>query len=401
MSANPIATWQIPRRLSGGLREAASQMPCVVLQGPRQSGKTTLARATFPGYRYETLENPGVRRFATDDPKAFLEQFSAVPGVILDEIQRVPELFSWLQGIVDDDPRPGRFILTGSENYLLTHRVGQSLAGRVRLLRLLPFGLDELPEPLREWDLDRAIWRGQFPRVVAGGVPPEDWLPDYMETYLERDVRSLREIGDLASFHRFLTMCASRTGQILNMQALAADCGISGPTAKSWLSVLEAGFAIFLLRPWHVNYGKRLVKSPKLYFWDTGLACSLLGLRTPQAVAGNAIRGALFETFMISEIHKSILHAGRHADLHYWRDSQGHELDLLIPDGAGGHRAVEIKSGSTLQPGWFDGLSRWNALTGSDPATNLLIHGGDGQERRSKGEVVGWTCMAEWLGSMT
>ena len=376
-------------------------MPCIVLQGPRQSGKTTLARSTFPEYRYESLENPVVRRFATDDPKAFLDQFKAEKGVILDEIQRVPDLFSWLQGIVDDDPRPGRFILTGSENYLLTHRVGQSLAGRVRLLRLLPFGLEELPESVREPELDRALWRGMFPRVVAGGISPTDWLPDYIETYLERDVRSLREIGDLASFHRFLTACASRTGQILNLQALACDCGISGPTAKAWLSILEAGFAIFLLRPWHVNFGKRLVKSPKLYFWDTGLVCSLLGLRTAQALANNSIRGALYETFVISEIQKAYLHTGRSIDLHYWRDSQGHEVDLLIPNGTGGQRAVEIKSGTTVQSDWFKSMEQWNQLSGSDPKTNLLIHGGEGHQHRSKGEVVGWSSLGRWLAQST
>jgi uncharacterized protein len=368
-------------------------MPCVVLQGPRQSGKTTLARRAFPDHAYISLENPDQRRFANEDPRGFLDTVSREPGAILDEIQRVPELFSWLQERIDQAPHPGRYILTGSQNYLVSERVSQSLAGRVRLLRLMPFGWAEVPDAMRPRSSDEALVSGLFPRIVAGGASASTWLPDYVETYLERDVRSLQSVGDLNAFHRFLQLCAGRSGQLLNLHSLAADAGVSAPTAKAWLSVLEAGFAVHQLLPWHVNLGKRLTKTPKLYFWDTGLACALLGIRSASDLASHPLRGALFETFVVSEFHKTWLHRGAPPDFHFWRDAHGMEIDLLLPS-QGRTRPVEIKAGKTVQSEWLRVLGSWTELAGDRAAEPLVIYGGDERQKRSGAEVVGWTHLA-------
>ena len=263
----------------------------------------------------------------------------------------------------------------------------------MRLLRLMPFGWTEIPDEMRPESVDEALATGLFPRIVAGGASASTWLPDHVETYLERDVRSLRSAGDQGAFHRFLQLCAGRSGQLLNLQSLAADAGVSGPTAKAWLSVLEAGFAVHVLRPCHVNLGKRLAKTPKLYFWDTGLACSLLGIRRAADLASHPLRGALFETFVVSEFHKVWLHGGVAPDFHFWQDAHGAEVDVLLP-ARGRTRPVEIKAGKTVQSEWLRVLESWTALAGERADEPLVIYGGDERQPRSRAQVIGWPHLA-------
>lgn len=376
------------RHLARHLSRDAGYYPIVTLTGPRQSGKTTLARACFPDYRYVSLEDFDQREFAVEDPRGFLAQNAH--SVIIDEAQRAPDLFSYLQTAVDEDDTPGRFILTGSQNMLLMERISQSLAGRSSVLHLLPFSRSELeqgPAPdtghpgalfsnkKSRLDCWKTIRSGFYPRIHERGIPPEIWLNDYLRTYVERDVRSLVNVGDQETFERFLRLCAGRTGQLLNFAALGADCGIAADTARRWISVLKTSFLVFLLRPHHENFSKRIIKSPKLYFYDTGLACALLGIRTDEQLFTHPARGALFENLIISEVVKAYTHDRREAPVSFWRDQTGHEIDLLIEEG-GQLYPVEIKSGATIKKSHLEGLQRWNRLTGNPVEHSCLIHGG-------------------------
>ncbi|GAB6062548.1 ATP-binding protein [Deferrisoma palaeochoriense] len=401
----------IPRTLASKLVRAAQTFPVVSVTGPRQSGKTTLVRATFPEHAYVSLELPDQRTFAIEDPRGFLAQFSG--PVILDEVQRAPELFSYIQVLVDEDPRTtGRFVLTGSHNFLLLERISQTLAGRCAVLHLLPFSLAELlgAEPLsfdtlgREVPANRlptpprglfeTLYTGFYPRIHATGVDPRDWLASYYQTYIERDVRTVVNVGDLETFGRFLRLCAGRTGQLLNLSALASDAGVTHSTARRWISVLEASFLVALLRPHHENFGKRLIKSPKLYFLDTGLLCYLLQIRSPEELFHRAERGAVFESFVVSEFLKAFLHRGESPSLYYWRDTAGHEIDLLVD--LGRHRIpVEIKSGQTVTPEYFSNLRYWQTLSGHPDGPAALFYGGDQAFRRSGVVVLPWFGVAE------
>lgn len=394
----------IRRALAPVLRKAATRYPVVTVTGPRQSGKTTLVRAVFPRHAYVSLEAPDERAFALEDPRGFLAQFNR--PVVLDEVQRTPELFSYIQTIVDERDRPGQFILTGSQNFLLLERVAQSLAGRCAVLHLLPFSQAELdgrrsspparlvgPAPRRlarpPADWTAALHAGFYPRIHDKRLPPQDWLGNYVQTYVERDVRQLLAVGDLETFHRFVRLCAGRSGQILNLSGLGADCGISHMTAHRWLSVLEASFVVTLLRPYHRNFGKRLIKNPKLHFLDSGLLCFLLQIRAPADLAGHASRGAVFESYVVSELVKNFANRGEPPRLFFWRDSQGHEIDLLV-ELDNGLLPIEIKSGQTVAEDAFANLHFWRGLAGATAKGAVLVYGGTRAYRRSGVNVVPW-----------
>lgn len=395
----------IKRSLEKKLKKAARQYPVITLTGPRQSGKTTLARSTFPGYDYVSLEDLEVRSFAREDPRGFLGQFKN--NVILDEVQRTPDLFSYIQTIVDSEDRPGRFILTGSQNFLLLSNISQTLAGRCAIFHLLPFSLDELratsslpvTEIGRKWsdrlqspdeDLSSYLFKGFYPRIHDKDLDPQDWLKNYYQTYIERDVRDIVNVGDLESFRRFTALCAGRTGQLLNYSALASDCGITHTTARRWLSVLEASFIIVLLKPHYQNFRKRLVKTSKLYFLDTGLLCLLLRIHKPEELSFHAARGAIFESFVISELVKRKHHGKLDVEYSFWRDSTGHEVDCIIEYG-NSLVPVEIKSGLTVNQDYFKGLSYWLKLAkdrNEHPAA--IIYGGDNTMVRNGVHIYAW-----------
>jgi len=391
----------IQRTLRKQVIDAASHYPVVTVTGPRQSGKTTLARMTFPDLPYVSLETPSEREFAGDDPVGFLARFP--DGAIFDEIQRAPDLLSYLQGIVDEDPTPGRFVLTGSQNLTLMEGVSQSLAGRTALLELLPLELAEI----RRFgdatpDLSAILWRGGYPRIHDRGLPAAQWLSDYTATYLERDVRSLLAVGDIGAFHTFLRMCAGRVGQLLNLSSLAADCGVSQPTARHWLSTLEASFIVFRLQPFHANLGKRLTKRPKLYFHDSGLAANLLGIEEPGQLANHPLRGAMFEGWVVSEIVKWHRHRGLRPEISFYRERDRLEVDLVIENGAD-LTLIEAKAGRTPASDYFTAITalseqieargdgRWQIKR------RLVVYGGEESQRRSRGELVSWGELPESL----
>jgi predicted AAA+ superfamily ATPase len=392
----------IERLLQPRLLDLATRYPVLTLTGPRQSGKTTLSRMAFPHLPYVSLENPAQREFAQEDPVAFLARYGE--GAVIDEVQRVPQIFSYLQGMVDEDPRPGRFLLTGSQNLTLVDAVTQSLAGRTTLTELLPLSLEEtrrFPNP--PTDLDMLLWQGGYPRIYERSLPAHEWLTDYIATYVERDVRQLIKVGDLLLFQTFLRLCAGRTGQILNLSSLANDCGISQPTARSWLSVLEASYIVFRLPPFFANLGKRLIKSPKLYFYDSGLAATLLNVESPGQLESHPLRGALFETWVVAEIAKAHLHRGHRPRLSFYRDSGGLEIDLVLERGTD-LVLVEVKSAQTPSGRYFDTFERLTAALGGQEAPHIarqvVVYGGDESQTRSRGELLAWRDLDvfDWTG---
>lgn len=378
----------IPRNAESTLREHAKGYPVIAITGPRQSGKTTLARAVFADRPYVSLENPAAREFAETDPQGFFKQYA--DGAVIDEAQRCPTLFQTMQGIVDDALKPGHFIVTGSQQFGLLTGISQTLAGRVAMHQLLPFSAAELRRVERlPDDLDTALFNGAYPPVYDRDLDPSGWYANYVQTYLERDVRQLINVRDLTQFQRFLRLCAGRSGQLLNQSALGEETGVSHNTVRDWLSVLEASFIIHRLPPYHRNFNKRLVKTPKLYFYDTGLLTWLLGIEDARQIRTHPLRGALFETWVVSEFAKKRLNTGRPPHLSFWRDRSGHEVDLLLPEGAS-VRPVEIKSGATLQRDAWRGLARWQDLAGSEAGRPLLVYGGDESQTRSDADVLSW-----------
>ena len=379
----------IERDLTPRLLAAAKAFPAVTLTGPRQSGKSTLCRALFPGHPYANLESPDVRRFANADPNAFLAQFPY--GAVIDEVQRAPELASYLQPIVDADPRPGRWILTGSQNLALLESVSQSLAGRSAVLHLLPLSYAEIARfHNAPRTLDEILFTGGYPRIYDQRIPATDWLSAYVATYIERDVRSISNVGDLVTFQRFVELCAGRTSQLVNYSSLATDAGVSQPTAKAWLSILEASFIVFRLPPWSGNLRKRLVKMPKMHFYDTGLACWLLGVRSPDQLRTHPLRGPLFESWVVTEVVKHRMNAGERGGLSFYRDQHGLEADLLV-ETANGVRIVEAKAGRTVVPDMLAPAKRIaEALGDAVVPPPVVVYGGDSAQGRSDVRATPW-----------
>jgi predicted AAA+ superfamily ATPase len=374
----------ITRIAAKHVKELSESFKAIAIVGPRQSGKTTLARDVFKGKQYVSFENPDNRRFMTEDPRGFLELYKE--GAIFDEAQRVPELFSYLQQILDENPARGQFILTGSNNFLLQENISQSLAGRIAYMYLLPFSNKEAETLMgKRQTLEDAIFKGGYPAIYDNNIAPNKWLPNYISTYVERDIRQIKNISDLTAFEKVIRLCAGRVGQLLNMSSLAIEAGVDSKTIASWLSILQSSFVIYLLQPHHQNFNKRLVKMPKLYFYDTALACSLLGITHVDQIPLHPQKGSLFENFAINELVKERFNNNEPHNLYFWRDNTGNEIDIVIDKGTSLY-PIEIKSGKTVTADYFKNFDFWNKITGETVGT--VIYGGDQIQKRSNGITV-------------
>lgn len=374
----------IERTLASKMISLAQKFQVITLTGPRQSGKTTLVRATFPTLPYASLEEPDIRQLALTDPRGFLSNYPA--GAILDEIQNTPELFSYIQRLVDENLKT-QFVLTGSSNFLLMEKISQTLAGRTAVLHLLPFSFNELgllTEPYESY-----IFKGQYPRIYDRDISPTDFYPSYIQTYVEKDVRLMKNIGDINAFIQFIRLCAGRIGQLLNYTNLASDAGISPNTAKSWFSILESTYILYRLQPYHRNFNKRLVKSPKLYFYDTGVACSLLGIREADQLPFHYMKGALFENMVINEFIKRNFNRGDNHQPYFWQDNHGKEIDCLLVNGEN-ITPVEVKSGKTMSTSYFDNLKYWRSLAALPEDQGYVVYGGDQSMQTSRGALISW-----------
>ena len=374
------------RSLEEKLLYMSKKFPVITITGPRQSGKTTLVRKTFPDKDYVSLEDPDNRFFAANDPRGFLKTYEEA---VIDEAQKVPELFSYIQTKVDMANRPGQYILTGSQNFLIFEKISQSLAGRVSVLKLLPLSFEEIRIAKSFDNFEQYLFHGFYPRIYDMEIHPEDFYPSYVQTYIERDVRMMKNITDLGRFQLFLKLCAGRIGQLLNLSSLANECGLSHTTIKSWITILEASYIVFLLKPHHKNFNKRLVKMPKLYFYDTGLGAFLLGIQSVEQLNTHYSKGALFESFIISEFIKKRFNSGREHHCYFWRDKNGHEIDCIIESGDK-LIPLEIKSGRTITKEYFKGLDYWNRISSSLPSDGAVLYGGDKDQFRENGRVVSW-----------
>ena len=376
----------IHRDITDKIKQLNEKFPIVTVTGPRQSGKSTLLKNIFPDYKYVSLENPDMRLFATNDPNGFIKTFDN--HVIIDEAERVPSLFSYLQTHIDDVNDTGMYMLAGSRNFHLMEAIDQSLAGRTAVLKLLPFSRNELHKAGElPATINEQIFKGFYPRIYDKDIAPTDYYPSYIATYVERDVRSMLNIGDLARFTRFIRLCAGRIGQLLNKANLATETGVTIPTVESWLSVLEASYILYRLEPNFNNYNKRIVKTPKLFFYDTGLACNLLGLSSPEQLDTHFLRGGLFENMVINQFIKDGLNMGINPDLTFWRDSTGLEVDLVETKGLQQH-GYEIKSGCTFAPTFFSGLKRWGELSNTPESMRTVIYCGNNNLQTSNGDVI-------------
>lgn len=368
-----------------------TQFPVVAILGPRQSGKTTLALSTFKKYTYVSLEDPDKRALAENDPQKFLRIHDNEFGIIIDEFQHVPSILSYIQLEVDQKKRPGYFILTGSHNFLMNQAITQSLAGRVGILTLLPLSIRELEtNKLLTHNVDEIIFNGGYPRIYAEDFQPSKLYPAYLQSYVERDVRQLINVGDLRSFQRFIQLCAGRIGGQLNLSELAGVCGISAPTAQRWISILEASYIIFLVQPHFNNFSKRLTKSPKLYFYDTGLVCSLLDIEFSHLLTTHPLRGGIFECFIMADLCKQYFNIGKRPPVYFWRDLNGRiEVDCIIEQGTQLF-PIEIKSAETIASDFFSGLTKWNDIAQASANNSYLIYGGTQVQERSLGNIMGW-----------
>lgn len=373
------------------------KFPVVAILGPRQAGKTTLARHYLRKHVYINLENPELRSFASEDPNRFLREYENPHGIIIDEFQYVPELLSYIQVQVDEKKRPGYFIITGSQNFLMNQSITQSLAGRVGILTLLPFSLHELQAHKLVSDIDSTILQGSYPRTYEGQIAAIDYYPSYIHTYLERDVRQIANIGDILIFQKLMKLCAARVGQLLNIADLATNLGVAQQKIKQWLSILEASYIIFLLKPHFQNFNKRLTKTPKLYFYDSGLACSLLDIKTTETLAFSPYRGHLFESLMIADFQKQYYNKGLGPSTYFWRDQNGRlEIDCLI-DRGDALFPIEIKSGETISSSFFPAIMDWNKMTGGSPEHATVIYGGDKNQMREQGQLLSWEKATQFI----
>lgn len=379
----------IQRQIADKILYLATKFPVISLTGPRQSGKTTLVKELFPDHAYVNLEHPDARFAARHAPKNLLEH--GKKGVVIDEAQYLGDIFSYIQVAADERQRSGEFILTGSQNFLLMEKITQSLAGRVAILNLLPFAQKELQNTdFKKNTLDEYIFNGFFPRLYDKQIEPEDFYPSYIQTYLERDVRQLVNVVDLEAFQRFLLLCAGRTGQMFNQSEVGGLAGIDQKTVIRWLSILKTSFQVFTLPPYFENFNKRIVKAPKLYFYDTGIACSLLGIRSADQLRTHFAYGALFENYVIVEMLKQFHNRGIRPAFYFWRDQSGNEIDLLIESG-GQRYPIELKSSQVLQTDFFKGLSRFNALSGTPSQNAYLVYGGDQRLDMDQAKVRPWS----------
>jgi predicted AAA+ superfamily ATPase len=377
----------IAREITGAIRELERYYPIIYLGGPRQAGKTTLLKSLYPNLPYSNLEDPELRLLAEQDPRRFLKDFTK--GAVLDEAQRVPALFSYLQVMVDADKQL-KFILSGSQNFLLMENITQSLAGRVGILNLLPFSYSEMEgTAFNHQVLENFVWQGGYPGLYEKKIPPSIFFNNYIQTYLERDVRLLKNVGDLTLFNRFLRLCAGRIGQPLNLSTLATDLGLSVNTVKSWFSVLEASYIIFYLQPFHNNFNKRIIKTPKFYFFDTGLVCHLLGIESPAQLETYPTFGNIVENAIVADLFKKRSNAGKRPAFWFWQDQHGNEVDLLI-EGEGELKAIEIKSSQTFNTRLVSGLSKWAQISGSPPKQNFLVYAGTQEQALEQGTLMPW-----------
>lgn len=379
----------VNRTIVEGINAYMQRYPIVALTGPRQSGKTTLLKGMFPDFRYVSLENPDNRAFAENDPNGFLQLYDQ--KVILDEVQRVPALLSYIQTIVDSNNMMGQYILSGSQNFNLMKSITQSLAGRVALFKLLPFDMTELKSAgLLPSDYEQLIIKGCYPALYDRSIPFASFYANYIETYIQRDVTELLSIRDFGLFRTFLKLCAARIGQQLNIANLSSETGVSVPTLRSWISILESSYIMYQLPPFFKNFNKRLVKSPKLYFYDTGLASFLLGIRNEKTLLESEFKGALFENMIITEYVKQNYHNNLYHDFYYWRDSNGHEVDLLVSNDTA-YDAIEIKSTKTILPKQFAGLDFLANIGGDAIRRKILVYGGDSSQKRTHYQIWAWS----------
>lgn len=389
-----VSTVAVLRNLSKILKKSAESYPVVTVTGPRQAGKTTLCRQLFGAHAYLSFEPLDSRDYACSDPRALLREYA--DGAVFDEVQHVPELLTYLQAEVDERPEPGRFVLTGSQHFGLSAAISQSLAGRTAVHELFPLTFDEVARfEERPSDLLTTLWSGAYPAVFDRGIPPERWFADYVATYVQRDVRQLLAVSDLQAFSTFLKLCAGHSGQELNLTKLGAAAGVTQQTAKAWLSVLETSYLVIRLPAWHANLKKRLVKTPKLHMLDTGLLCHLLGIRSPDELRHHPQRGAVFESWVVSEVHKARVHAGLSPDLFHLRQARGLEADLLVAKGARPAIVADAKSGATIASDWLPPLATLAgelsaAHKGAPEPQPRIIYGGNRKQVRDKSEVIPW-----------
>ena len=384
----------IQRQITKHLRNMLTMFPVVSVTGPRQSGKTTLLKDAFPDYTYYNLERLDLREFIRADPNGFLN--NAGLKVIFDEVQQLPELFSYIQVVSDERNTNGQFILSGSQSFLLNNHISQSLAGRVSINHLFPFDFTELTGIADLSTIDSTIINGFYPRLISQNIKPDDFYPSYLQTYIERDIRTLSSIQNLSTFSRFLGLCAGRVGQILNLTSLATDAGVSVNTAKSWLSLLESSFIIYLLQPYYRNFNKRIIKAPKLYFYDTGIAASLLRISLSQ-FRTHYLYGALFENLVINEIIKNQIHNGIVPSIFYWRESNGNEIDCLIELNSEKIVLLEIKAGQTFNSDFMKNLNRFPENRFSGTTKKCLIYSGKESSSISGIQVFTWEKFASLL----
>lgn len=386
----------IKREIEAQVLDAVTEFPVVAILGPRYSGKTTLVQDVFPHHKYVSLEDFDMRELALADPRRFLAEYPTDSGIILDEIQNAPLLLSYMQTIVDREKKKGFFIVIGSQNILVHEAISQTLAGRIAILTLLPLSVNELDKAhLLSDKIETVVWKGSYPQIYGEDISPSRLYANYILTYVERDVRQMRRITDLETFQRFIRLCAGRIGQVVNLESLGNDCGVNHSTVKAWLSVLEASYIIFSLYPYYKNFGRRLIKSPKIYFVDTGLACSLLNIKSEQELDNHYLRGGLIESFIISDLRKQRYNQDQQPNIYFWRDHSGNEIDCILDQTY--PIPVEIKAGKTVATDFFKVFDGWQEWTQLPKKEQYVIYGGIENQHWPQATVLGWKSAANLI----